>query len=240
MTWQDATPQEDLYLRVVSDLQNADEIEVFSDLIEIDDEESNSLGIPLRQRAEEIRGITQERPEWDGVIIDQEIEERGLRFYQIGSHWRTRKPLPRVTGEFFLPMFYDSLFSSAPDLAWTGSTDDERQLYSEFRVIDSQPNSGSDLLTTVRLQPDSTPLEMWVWDPRVGPKKMGLDYSTYLEMLALTKGAYGWQYLFTDVSLADDLFHHTAESIRNMLDIFPRIFPSHDYTSLAARLAERL
>ena len=43
-------PLENLYLNVISDLRNADEIEVFSDLIEIDDEENNSLGLPLRER----------------------------------------------------------------------------------------------------------------------------------------------------------------------------------------------
>lgn len=69
---------------------------------------------------------------------------------------------------------------------------------------------------------------------------MDLDYLGYLEALAVTKGAYGWQYLFTDLSLLNDDLHHVVESVKAMLRRFPDLFPQHDYTQLRERLEERL
>lgn len=69
---------------------------------------------------------------------------------------------------------------------------------------------------------------------------MDVDYCGYLAALLVTKGTYGWQYLFADVSLADDIHHHTVENARRMLEVFPRLFPGYDYAPLAARLEARL
>ena len=35
---------------------------------------------------------------------------------------------------------------------------------------------------------------------------MDVDYCEYLDALLLTKGTFGWQYLFTEASLRDDRF----------------------------------
>ncbi|MCD9877604.1 hypothetical protein [Streptomyces guryensis] len=236
----DATPQEARYLRMLNELHDAEGIEVSDETVEIDDEERHSLGVPMARRAEEFLLMAQSDAQWDGFVIDPQIAERGLRFFEIGSYWRCAKPLPKVSGEFFLRTFFDVLVSSPPKLAWKGTPEGERVLYSQFRVIDSHPKSGSGLLAAVRIQTDTTPLEIWVWDARLGAKKMDLDYCGYLDALLLTKGAYGWQYLFTDVSLADDLFRNVTANLTDALEILPRLFPDGDYASLVSRLEARL
>ncbi|MFI9047085.1 hypothetical protein [Streptomyces sp. NPDC053427] len=58
---------------------------------------------------------------------------------------------------------------------------------------------------------------------------MDVDLCGYLDALCVTKGAYGWQYLFTDVSLAEDDHEVTAEFLTEMLAVLPDVFPAHDY-----------
>ncbi|MFI0465957.1 hypothetical protein ACH347_17935 [Saccharopolyspora sp. 5N102] len=93
------------------------------------------------------------------------------------------------------------------------------------------------MVVSIRVEPNRAPQEIWVWDARIGALQMDLGY---LEALALTKGTFGWQYLFTDASLASDDFHHTARYLKSMLRVFPEIFPHHDYAGLQERLAARL
>ena len=69
---------------------------------------------------------------------------------------------------------------------------------------------------------------------------MDIDYCAYLAALRVTKGTFGWQYLFTEVSLAEEDYKNTARRLTDMLDVFPRLFPAHDYSELRARLEERL
>ncbi|AOS64546.1 hypothetical protein [Actinoalloteichus hymeniacidonis] len=53
-----------------------------------------------------------------------------------------------------------------------------------------------------------------------------------------TKGTYGWQFLFADISLRRGDFHEVAGYLQGMVDVFPELFPG-DYTELRDRLAER-
>ncbi|GAA2929256.1 hypothetical protein GCM10011428_53120 [Streptomyces violaceus] len=234
-----ATRRERDYLRMVEELRACDSIVVFDDLVGAEDLEGGNLGRPLSEQAAEVRSLTQGRPGWDGVTLDPEIEQCGLRFPEIGSQWATVKGLPRLSGEFRLPMFYDALFAVPPRLAQDGSTGSAVD-YTQLREIDGHPQSGTGFLAAVRVQPHTSPLEIWVWSPEVGPKRMDLDYCGYLDALLITKGAYGWQYLFTDVSLADDLFHQVVSNVEVMLGSFPELFPDYDYAPLAARLEARL
>jgi hypothetical protein len=232
------TRRERDYLRMIEELRSCDSIVVFDDLVGAEDLQGGNLGRPLSEQAAEVRAIAQSKPEWAGVTLDPEIERCGLRFPEIGSHWATAKGLPRLSGEFRLPMFYDALFAVPPSPAGDGpaaATVDHAQL----REIDGHPQSGSGLLAAVRLQPHTSPLEIWASSPGTGPRKMDLDYCGYLDALLITKGAYGWQFLFTDVSLADDLFHHVVSNMEVMLGLFPELFPEYDYAPLAARLEAR-
>ncbi|MGI5424124.1 hypothetical protein [Streptomyces sp. CA-179760] len=56
----------------------------------------------------------------------------------------------------------------------------------------------------------------------------------------MTKGTFGWQYLFTDVSLRGDDFGETGRRLNDMLTVFPELFPGYDYQPLRSRLAARL
>ncbi|MEV0701148.1 hypothetical protein AB0I53_25015 [Saccharopolyspora sp. NPDC050389] len=81
---------------------------------------------------------------------------------------------------------------------------------------------------------------MWFDTTTEGHHRLDLDYAGYLEALRITKGTFGWQFLFADVSLSDDEFDVTCQFMEIMLDVFPKLFPEHDYEPLRARLAERV
>ncbi|OKI38305.1 hypothetical protein A6A29_10030 [Streptomyces sp. TSRI0281] len=98
------------------------------------------------------------------------------------------------------------------------------------------------------MQPKVDPLEIWYsaiadigGDPYLpGFIKMNITYCQYLDAMILTKGTYGWQYLYTDISLSRGDFHETVKYLQGMLSVFPEIFPQHDYGDLRARLEARL
>ncbi|PUB22792.1 hypothetical protein C8K30_11214 [Promicromonospora sp. AC04] len=69
---------------------------------------------------------------------------------------------------------------------------------------------------------------------------LALSYPEYLDVLRLTKGVFGWQLLFVDVSLREPGLRPHLESITTMLEVFPSVFPQHDYAPLQGRLAARL
>ncbi|WP_405675817.1 hypothetical protein OG292_11110 [Streptomyces sp. NBC_01511] len=168
------------------------------------------------------------------------IAEGVPRFRKIASHWRGFAAHGELTGEFGVPNFRRTIFEPALPLTWEGSPEEERQLFAEFREIDSHPVSGTGLFSVVRLQQVTNPLEIWLWDARVGALQLDVDYLGYLEALSLTKGTHGWQYLFTDVSMENPDPYHVADDMKTMLQVFPQHFPRHGYEDLERRLEERL
>lgn len=68
---------------------------------------------------------------------------------------------------------------------------------------------------------------------------MEVTYREYLDALLVTKGTYGWQYLYTDVSLGRG-FGGVRRYLQGMIELFPEIFPNHDYSPLVERLEARL
>ncbi len=197
-------------------------------------------GLSAADLAAEAMEAAQLLPELADITVDPRIAEQAPRLRRIAAHWRGTDEAAELTGEFRIPQFHRALFDPAPPLAWEGSTPDERELLAQFRQIDGHPRSGTGQVALVRLVPHTTPLEIWMWDDRLGAQRMDLDYLGYLEALAVTKGTHGWQYLFTDLSLQGVDLRHTADAMRAMLDHFPELFPQHDYTDLRARLEERL
>ncbi|WNE94943.1 hypothetical protein PS467_06065 [Streptomyces luomodiensis] len=156
------------------------------------------------------------------------------------------RELPEISGEFFLRPFHDIL--SQPDGPARGAdTEFQRQFLSELRVMDQTPRSGAGMLTYIRLKPGLGPLEVWysdVADIGASPYppgfiKMDITYREYLDAILLTKGTYGWQYLYTDISLARG-FGEIRGYLEGMLELFPEIFPDHDYSPLVERLEARL
>ncbi|MET9561878.1 hypothetical protein [Streptomyces tauricus] len=208
--------------------------------------------------------------EWGDVRLDDDMRSRGLRFIDFGCRWSTRagggyegedisydddievsgissgSELPEIDGEFFLRPLYDILSQPAGP-SGGAETDFHRKFMSELRVMDQTPRSGAGKLTYLRLKPGAGPLEIWYSDladigtPPYPPGfvKMGITYAEYLDALLLTKGTYGWQYLYTDVPLGRG-FGGVRRYLQGMLELFPEIFPDHDYSSLRARLEARL
>ncbi|MEU5268983.1 hypothetical protein AB0G77_10620 [Streptomyces hygroscopicus] len=240
------TRYEQLLLAAVAELRDCPGIAVWRDEISVEGGSEGRGGLSASQLAGEAMADAAFFPELENaavgadIVIEPAIVNLSPRFRKIASYWEGVGAVGNLAGEFRVPHFYRAIFEPAPPLAWEGSGEEERQLLAQFREIDGHPKSGTGLSVSVRLQPNMTPLEIWVWDPRLGAMKMDLDYLGYLEALALTKGAYGWQYLFTDASFIDDDFFHTAERVKSMLRVFPGIFPQYDYTDLQTRLEARL
>ncbi|MFB9537262.1 MULTISPECIES: hypothetical protein [Streptomyces] len=94
-------------------------------------------------------------------------------------------------------------------------------------------------LAALRVQPGVTNPDLWFDAGPLGLHRMDIDYCTYLDALRMTKGTFGWQYLFTEVSLAQEDYEGAARRLSEMLDLFPRFFP-YDYSEIRARLEERM
>jgi hypothetical protein len=184
---------------------------------------------------------------WRDMAIGP-LERCALRFTELASYWRTAAPPHELGGEFSVQDYIDAILSNEPpQLGWSGSSESELQFFSELRVIDGTPQSGVGTFSALRIQPNVDPLEMWFYDPELGPPesdvsylRMDITYCEYLETLSVTKGVYNWQYLFTDIPLRGPWFERRLAELRPMLRIFPNIFPDYDYRPLAARLEERL
>ncbi|NUP16884.1 MAG: hypothetical protein HOZ81_12410 [Streptomyces sp.] len=184
---------------------------------------------------------------WEGVRFSEDMLSCYLRFYELGAAWRTVENMPDVKGEFGLINFHDALESSDPGTE-SGSTDFQREFLSQLCPIDRTPRSGAGIQTYIRMQADVVELELWysaIADIGQSPYppgfiKLDVGYCGYLEALLLTKGAYGWQYLFADISLRRRDFSDSAHNLKGMLQVFPELFPDRDYSSLRTRLEERL
>ncbi|MGW9117874.1 hypothetical protein ACWGRV_14740 [Streptomyces sp. NPDC055663] len=190
------------------------------------------------------------RDEWEGVEFGDRMIEYSLRFNELGAFWYTldeRPDLPGIKGEFSLINFHDALRSSDPGPRW-GTTDFHREFLGQLCPIDRTPRSGAGVQTYLRLQEDVPELEIWYSDianignPPYPPGFIRLDinYCQYLDALILTKGTFGWQYLFAEQSLGGGEFSEIARYLENMLQVFPELFPAHDYSSLLPRLEARL
>ncbi|MFJ9415743.1 hypothetical protein ACIRPT_16435 [Streptomyces sp. NPDC101227] len=177
--------------------------------------------------------------EWRDITLDPSLQRCFIRFRWFSCHWRIKHSDIQLTGEFTIRHLLTSTAIEAPGIDW-GDSPSERQLYSELRVIDHHPGCGTGTFAALRIQPDVPLPEVWYHDFRIGAFKMDIDYCDYLEALIITKGIFGWQYLFSDVSLGDDDFARTANDLRNALTVFPELFPEYDYAPLRARLEARL
>lgn len=124
---------------------------------------------------------------------------------------------------------------------WEESTDFDRELFPQLRIIDAHPRTGTGDFALIRVQPGTEPQEMWYWafQSRLLMLKMDLDYHGYLDALLLTMGTFGWQYLYTDIALKD-AGSSTIGYLQRMLETFPAMFPERDYSELRERFEQRL
>ncbi|MEV0703458.1 hypothetical protein AB0I53_36850 [Saccharopolyspora sp. NPDC050389] len=185
-------------------------------------------------------GVLADVADWYEVLLDASLEPAVTRFEELACHWSIDEPDVELSGEFSLIYLLDAFGNTPPRLAHAGTPDAERRLFSEFRVFDEPHRGGDGKLVSLRVQDGVTNPEVWFFDVTRGTYRLDVDYRGYLDALLLTRGTYGWQYLFTDVSLRDSEFEHVAEDMRLMLRTFPPLFPDDDFTPLRARLSERL
>ncbi|MFF0434568.1 hypothetical protein ACFYU9_20330 [Streptomyces sp. NPDC004327] len=228
MVDRDPTPVERRFLDMIAKLKQSDAIDVrgerkgdISDVVE-----DTAAGFAL---LEELFGIT----------LDPALVDHHVRYWELGIHWYEAGASVGAGGEFVLRELVDALMSGPPD---AGSVRDEEEaaLFGELRVIDYLPDSGENAFAAVRLAKDTLAPRTWVhWFPH-GLFELELDYPGYLEALLLTRGFYGWQFLYADVRLADPAYAPLADLIRTGLDFLAAALPDPRYEELETRLADRL
>ncbi|MEV8310346.1 hypothetical protein AB0P36_24080 [Streptomyces flavidovirens] len=229
------TPNEERHQESLDELRRSDAFDVLFD-------EQQKLWFAL----DEFLPLSDTKAEWADLELGPDLLRCSLRFKRISSQWRLTGSRQDLAGEFSLPHFYKTLIGAAPR-ATDDASENDRQLFSELRIIDSTPRDATGQAALVRIQLAKDPLEIWyqdrdLYDSVNNPQacvRTTLNYCEYLDALRLTKGTFGWQLLFTDVLLRDTL-QHRAETLTEMLEVFPAAFPAHDYTSLAERLEARL
>lgn len=174
-----------------------------------------------------------------GQNIDASLYERSVRFSEIGSQWQTVGPYPPVVGEFYLTPLEEAVHEGPPDFTSDFHAEEEQRIGHELRIIDDTPFTGAGSFAAIRVNPETPSPEVWFSDHLRGLWRMDLDYRSYVGLLRLTKGAFGWQHLFTQAPLEEEEFQRTADRIANMVDALPQIFPDHDYTTLRERWEAR-
>lgn len=190
--------------------------------------------------------LSEHGEEWAGIEFSAELKECSPRFRGLSCEWHLIEDRRRLAGEFSLPHTFSAFDSPPPqynDLATAG----DRELFARLRIIDSAPERATGEATFLRLERNKKVFELWYQDRYLfdeesntqGVVRLELDYCGYLEKLAATKGTFGWPLLFADVSLADDVFSEHVTNLRSMVEIFPSVFPQHDYAELRERLEAR-
>lgn len=174
------------------------------------------------------------------VMFDASLlQSHFLRFRKLACQWETVSVDRPLTGEFGLKNLYTSITTGPPGIARDFPSEGDRRLASELRVLDDQSEGGAGSFAALRIQPGTFVPEVWYFTVAHGFHKLDVGYTEYLDLLLMTKGVYGWQYLFADVSLREVQFLHVRNRLTGMLGIFPEIFPAYDYSQLRVRLEER-
>jgi hypothetical protein len=194
---------------------------------------------PLAEEFGDAPAVFEKIASWRGIELDASLQRCFIRFTTLASHWRIERPGIKLTGEFRIRHPLYMMDVHAPESDWA-TTESEAQFYSELRVIDDRTGSGTGAFAALRVQPGNSMPEVWYHDLHRGAFKLDIDYCQYLDVLCVTKGVSGWQYLFTDTSLAERDFKSFAHNLETSLEVFPELFPGYDYEPLRARLTARL
>lgn len=173
-----------------------------------------------------------------GMPLNARFRDVFFAANRVQSFWLSEDD-DHLRGEFCLEPLHLALFRGHFPLDGLGNTltGAERKVIRELRIIDQEPMAGTGRLTGMRAVPGSENPEIWFFDWRKDLLlKLDLDYASYLETVLVTKGTYGWQYLFADTDLQGPEFHDTLQGLTSMLEVFPALFPGHDYEDLRTRL----
>jgi hypothetical protein len=184
--------------------------------------------------------VFEELAEEDDLPLSGRVQEYFFRHGAVEAAWRSRRPDTSLIGEFKIHHIMSAVGNMRMTRFWKGEDDAERALYKDLRIIDETPQTGSGRMSLLRATPGATDPGVWFFDTRQGAMPTELDYPGYLEALFVTKGVIGWQYLYCAPEDCGMGFIPIVDGLKEMLDVFPRLFPDHDYTDLRARLEERL
>ncbi|MFF4951633.1 hypothetical protein ACWC2K_08580 [Streptomyces chattanoogensis] len=223
------TPFEECWLHTLQELRSNPGIQVMRD----------SEG-PPDLTIEDVLESFDELEDRENITLAPALQENYLRHSEIGSQWKTVGPYAFVTAEFNFTPLARLVHEEPPTFGSALSSAEERRLVSELRVIDEAPVTGTGSFAALRLQPEVEEPEIWFTDGERGIWQMDLGYFGYFEALRLTKGTFGWQYLFTEAPLVSEEFEGPTDRLKNMFESLPQIFPDHDYEPLRARFAERM
>ncbi|MEU4695747.1 hypothetical protein [Nonomuraea dietziae] len=233
------TSYERLHLASLEAIQQSPHFEVFS------------AGVGERLRPAIGDDLGEYRPEWENASMTGGLVSHQLRFSEFFIAWQTTGPLLRVHGEIDVFPLLDVVEQGDVPMGCP-TTEFQRRFYSQLRCIAGSRGTGSGHLTHLRVQPDAGPVEIWFDDQHAatGPHpghpypvtytKLDLTYGEYMDALLATRGARGWEFLFAEMELGKPGFHDIVTNLRNMLEVFPRLFPGCDYTPFQERLAARL
>ncbi|MEU0897294.1 hypothetical protein [Streptomyces massasporeus] len=177
--------------------------------------------------------------EFEDISLDPSLQQCYFRFVSIAAAWEVEDSDTPIAGEFDVAHISDVLSNDPPELGWSNPTREEHELLSQLRGFDGTTTTGVGHLTALRVQPDVPNPELWFDAGPLGVHRLDIDYCAYLDALRMTKGTFGWQYLFAEVSLAQEDYASTARRLSGMLDLFPRLFPAYDYADLRTRLEAR-
>ncbi|MEV0369964.1 hypothetical protein AB0I10_09090 [Streptomyces sp. NPDC050636] len=217
------------YLAMLDELKKAPEVTVY-------EEERGPLETLVGDASTAFKKIA----EWEGISLDPALQRCFIRFEGLSSHWGIELAGMHLRGEFSIRHIAAAMLSVGVDLATEDTPEEDRLAFSELRVFDEHLQGGGGSLAGLRIQPGMTSPEVWYYEGTHSIFKLDLDYAEYLDTLLVTKGTYGWQYLFAADSTQDNDFQDAAENMQNMLSVFPNIFPEHDYEPLQERLTQRL
>ncbi|MEU5344209.1 hypothetical protein AB0H18_25790 [Streptomyces sp. NPDC020766] len=147
---------------------------------------------------------------------------------------------PRVDGELCLINIHTCLTRWQPPLEDVTLTSSEQSVLADLKVMDQEPFAGTGRATGLRVTSRSQEPEVWFYDlSRSRLDRLDLDYGTYMETALVMKGAFGWQYLFTDVELERPEFHEISTNLTEALALFSMSFPEYAYADLRNRLEAR-
>lgn len=175
---------------------------------------------------------------WEGVCLDPDMQRCFLRFDDLSVHWAGPNPDFHLHGRFALQHLAATMLTRGVEMEDDEYlTEEDFQLSAELRVFDNPGSNDGGEFSALKVSPGATSPEVWHYNPSFGFFRMDLDYCGYLDALLVTKGVYGWQFLFTEADLRGPLFTGVMQSLKRALKVFPRVFPDHDYRFLEKRMA---
>ncbi|MGY5132221.1 hypothetical protein ACWGJW_07365 [Streptomyces nigrescens] len=192
-----------------------------------------------RDHAEQPDAMISELATRSGISLAPKFLEYAFTTNSLGCRWEIPRTNHTLRGEIHLLDVFNALSNDQTEVFIDTDDDEMEELFDELRIIDRTPYGGGGELTAIRRAAATSDPEMWFYDGSDEVFRLDIGYCEYLEALLLTKGTYGWQYLFSDLNSDNAYLGAGGWKVELMLDLFPDIFPEHDYSELQRRWEAR-